>query len=337
MANSNALLRLLLQLGFFDLLRGLKPNMLTVLNYHRIDDPSRTGFNTFKPNVSATPSQFAQQMNYLSQNYNVISGRQVAEWVRGDHQLPSNAAVITFDDGYYDNLQYAYPILKAHGFPAVIFLTTDFIDTSTPFYWDVVAYCFDNTPKSSADLPLLGSRHWQNVGERKKVMDEWIALLKTLPEVDKKKQVDQLPKLFNVSIPDDLSACLALTWSDVRYLSENGVEMGSHTVNHPILTRISLDDVQIELEKSKKVIEGETKLPVSSFAYPNGQRSDFNDAIMKCVRTAGYEIAFTLLPGPTRYGSVKRSPFAIRRIFLSYRDTFPRFVGKLTGMSRLRS
>ena len=226
--------------------------------------------------------------------------------------------------------------MKVHGFPAVIFLTTGFIDTSIPFYWDVVAYCFDNTPKSGADLPLLGSRHWHNAGERKKAMDEWIALLKTLPEVDKKKQVDQLPNFLNVSIPDDLSACLTLTWSDVRHLSENGIEMGSHTVSHPILTRISLDDVQLELEKSKQVIEGETKLLVSSFAYPNGQYSDFNDAIVECVRKAGYKIAFTLLPGPTRYGSVKRSPFAIRRIFLSYRDTFPRFVGKLMGMSRLR-
>lgn len=167
-------------------------------------------------------------------------------------------------------------------------------------------------------------------------MDEWIALLKTLPEEDKRKQVDMLPDVLGASLPDDLSAGLTLTWSDVRHLSENGIEMGSHTASHPILTRVSLDQVRLELEKSKNLIEAETKMPVVSFAYPNGQQADFNTAVAACVRQAGYQLAFTLLPGPTRYRSVRKFPFTIRRIFLSYKDSFPRFVGKLMGASRLR-
>ena len=336
MTTPNTLLRLFLKVGLFDLLRSLTPNILTVLNYHRIDDPSRTEFNTFKPNVSATPSQFAEQMDYLTQKYNVISGKDVAEWVNGGRELPSDAAMVTFDDGYYDNLEHAYPVLKARGLPAVIFLTTDFIDSAAPFYWDVVAYCFDHTSKDSADFPLLGSRHWHDVDSRTVVMDEWIALIKTLPEADKKKQVIQLPDVLSASVPDDLSAGLTLTWSDVRYLSKNGIEMGSHTASHPILTRVSLEEAKAELERSKIRIEAEIKSPVVSFAYPNGQGSDFNGEIVECVRRVGYQAAFTLLPGPTRYSSVKSSPYTIRRIFLSYKDTFPRFVGKLMGVSRLR-
>jgi len=336
MSTPNSLLQLFLKAGFFDLLRKLTPNTLTVLNYHRIDDPFRPGFNTFKPNVSATPSQFAQQMDYLSQHYNVISGRNIAEWLRGGQKLPPNAAVITFDDGYHDNLKHAYPVLKTSGLPAVIFLTTSYIESSASFYWDIVAYCFDHAPKDNADFPLLGRRYWQNAKSRKQVMDEWIAMLKTLPEVDKKKQVDQLPEILDASVPNDLSAGLTLTWSEVRHLSDNGIEMGSHTVNHPILTRVSLDEAKGELEQSKSTIEAVTNKPVVSFAYPNGQRSDFNEALVNSVVDAGYQVAFTLVPGPTRYSSVKKSPYTIRRIFLSYRDTFPGFVGKLMGASRLR-
>lgn len=332
---TQTILKIFLKIGVFDLIRNLNSDSLTVLNYHRIDDPFRTSFNTFKPNVSATPNMFAKQMAYLSQKYNVVSGKEIAGWVNEGSKLPPNAAVITFDDGYYDNLANAYPVLKTYNLPAIIFLTTDFIDSSQPFYWDVIAYAFENSPKDHADIPLLGERHWIDVESRKIIMDEWIAVAKTLPESDKKKNVYQIPDILHVSIPDNLSADLALTWSHIRLMSENGIEMGSHTVSHPILTRISLEDVEVELEKSKNRIETEINSSVASFAYPNGQYNDFNDDIVERVKRAGYQIAFTLLPGPARYSNVRKEPFTIRRIFLSYKDSFPKFVGKLIGLSKI--
>ena len=335
--STNILLGLFNKLGFFDVIRSLNRNTLTVLNYHRIDDPFRVGFNTFKPNVSATPTQFAKQMDYIHRKYNVVTGSEVAKWINGGPPLPPNAAVITFDDGYHDNLSKAYPVLKKYNLPAVIFLTTNYIDSSLPFYWDIVAYAFDHTPKDNADFPLLGKRRWHDSGSRKIIMDEWVERIKTLPEADKKKQIDLLPDILGASIPDDLSANLTLTWSDVRHMSENGIEMGSHTASHPILTRVSLEDARVELEKSKSRIEAEIKSQVVSFAYPNGQDTDFNDEVIECVCQAGYQIAFTLLPGPTKYTIVKRSPFTVRRIFLSYKDSFPRFVGKLIGLSKFSS
>lgn len=334
---TNTFLNLFLKIGVFDLIRNLNKNSLTVLNYHRIDDPFRTDFNTFKSNVSATPFQFEKQMEYLSSKYNIVSGKEISEWVNNGRILPPHAAVITFDDGYNDNLINAYPVLKAFDLPATIFLTTDFIDSSQPFYWDVVAYAFEKSPKDNANFPLLGNRHWTDMESRKEIMDDWIAQVKLLPESDKKKNVDQLPNILHVSIPDDLSAGLALTWSGIRHLNKNGIEMGSHTASHPILTRISLDEVKAELEKSKYRIETEIKSPVTSFAYPNGQHNDFNEDIVKLVRRTGYHIAFTLLQGPTRYTSVRKNPHTIRRIFLSYKDSFPKFVGKLMGLSRFSS
>ena len=334
MTVTTTFMKLFLKLGFFDLMRSASPNTLTVLNYHRIDDPTRPGFNTFKPNVSATPAQFEEQMDYLSQKYNPVSGRDIAEWLHGGRKLPPNAALVTFDDGYYDNLQHAYPVLKARNIPAIIFLTTNHIDSSVPFYWDFVAYCFDNTTGDDADFPLFGSRHWYDAGSRNGVMVEWMTWAKTLPETEKQKQVDCLPEVLNVSVPDDLSAGLTLTWSDVRHLSANGIEMGSHTLNHPILTRIGLDEAKKELELSKKQIEAETNLPVVSFAYPNGHRPDFNQDVVECVRQTGYQVAFTLLSGLSSYKVVRESPLTIRRIFIGYRDSFPRFVGKLMGVSR---
>lgn len=323
------------KLGMFDLARKLSPNLLTVLNYHRIDDPFREGFDTFRSNVSATPSGFAKQMDYVSKKYNVISGAELATSIKGGRPLPAHAAIITFDDGYYDNYTNAYPILKARNLRAIIFLATDFIGSCRPFFWDLIAYCFFHTKKEQADLPHLGPQSWADESTRDMVMQHMIEAIKRIPEAEKQKLPDQLPSILGIDLPDDAFKNLMMSWSNARELSENAIEMAAHTESHPILTRISLDEASTELLRSKRRIEEEIHKPVLSFAYPNGQPADFNAELMDRVHRAGFEIAFTLLPGPTRHATVMKSPLAIRRIFLSYRDSFPRFAAKLVGLDRI--
>ena len=323
--------------GFFDLARKLTPNLLTVLNYHRIDDPFHDDFDTFRPNVSARPSDFATQMDYVSQKYNVISGTELIAFIKDRRPLPARAAIITFDDGYYDNYTNAYPILKARNLQAIIFLATDFIGTCKPFFWDLIAYCFFHTKKEHAHLPYLGPQSWVDASTRDIVMQNLMETLKRMPNAEKQRLLDQLPSILGVDLPDDVFQNLMMSWSDARKLSENRIEMAAHTASHPILTRISLDEASAELLKSKRHVEDEIGKPVLSFAYPNGQAADFNAEIMDRVHRAGFEIAFTLLPGPTRRSTVIKSPLAIRRIFLSYRDSFPRFAAKLVGLDRIPS
>lgn len=322
--------------GIFEITHKLSRNFLTVLNYHRIDDPFRDGFDTFRSNVSATPSDFARQMDYVAQRYNVISGEELADSVKNRHKLPPHAAMITFDDGYYDNYTNAYPVLKERNLPAIIFLATDYIGEKKPFYWDLIAFCFYHTKKVQAELPYIGLQSWVDETSRNKVMQNWIAVLKKLPEAEKQSHVEKLPDTLEVIIPQDAFSNLMMSWSHARELSEHGIEMGGHTASHPILTRISKQEAGSELARSKQQIEDAIGKRVLSFAYPNGQVGDFNADLITCVRDAGFEIAFTLLSGPTRYSTVMKNPFAIRRIFLTHKDSFSRFVAKLTGISRVK-
>jgi peptidoglycan/xylan/chitin deacetylase (PgdA/CDA1 family) len=310
-------------------------NSLTVLNYHRIDDPYRDGFDTLRINVSATPLEFEKQMDFIRKHFNVISCEYLASCLRGENRLPPRAAIITFDDGYYDNLSNAYPILKARDMPAVIFLATDFIENKSPFYWDYVAYAFSHTKKDQAELPVIGPRHWPDATTRENVLLEWIEAVKRISEREKKKAVGQIDASLGVSIPDDAFSNLHLTWDQVRQLRSGGIEFGAHTASHPILTRIPLEQAENEVLNSKKVIEDETGGQVISFAYPNGGAADFSSDIIRIVGKAGIEVAFSLLSGPTFYKTVKSQPLAIRRIFLSYRDSYPRFVIKVVGVARL--
>ena len=325
------------RIGIFDFKRSISPNFLTVLNYHRIDDPSHEKFDTFLPNISATPSDFALQMDHVSQHYNVISGVDLVAFIKGKRKLPAHAAIITFDDGYRDNYTKAFPILKARNLPAIIFLTTNFIGTGKPFYWDLIAYCFHHTTLEKVELPYLGSRGWVDQATRTEVMHDWIGILKKISESEKQKIVEQLPEMMNVRVRDDTFRNIMMSWSNAREMSENGIEMAGHTVSHPILTRVSPEEASQELINCKRHIEDQVKNSVLSFAYPNGQPADFNAELISRVQKAGFEVAFTLLPGPMRNADVLKNPFSIRRVFLSYKDTFPRFVAKLAGIDRINS
>jgi peptidoglycan/xylan/chitin deacetylase (PgdA/CDA1 family) len=317
--------------------RSLWARSLTVVNYHRIDDPYRRDFDSFKPNVSATPDDFNRQMDYLARWFNVVSMRSVVEWLDGQKELPPYAALITFDDGYLDNYLSAFPILLAHSFPALIFLTTEHIGTDAPFYWDKAAYCFHHTRKDQLTFPSGNVEHWSSQAQRLQVGQKWIELMKMLPQSEKLVLVEKLPEMLGVSVPRGYFQKLMMNWDQVREMRKGGIEFGAHTMHHPILTRIALDQVRAEVEGSKSRIEKELGDTVLSFAYPNGQSSDLNGPIEKIVSDSGIRAAFTLLNGPSSLGEVKRNPYAIRRIFISYKHSMPEYAALLSPINRYRS
>jgi peptidoglycan/xylan/chitin deacetylase (PgdA/CDA1 family) len=318
--------------------RFLWSKSLTVLNYHRVDRrPDYPGSDTFKPNISATPEDFARQMEYISRWFHVVSLRQVIDWLDDARRsLPPHAALITFDDGYLDNYTNAFPILQRFKFPAVIFLTTGHIEKETPFYWDLTAYCFYHTQRNQIDSPDGKRRHWGNSGQLDTTVREWTESLKVLPNTEKQEWLARLPDMLSVSVPQDFFRALMMSWDQVRELDRHGIEFGGHTITHPILTRISLEQARQEIEGSKAEIEEQLGHPIFSFAYPNGMSADFNGTIEGLVGNAGYKAAFTLLNGPTTLQEVRANPFTIRRIFISHKHTLPRFAALVSGFNRYR-
>ena len=317
--------------------RGLWAKSLTVVNYHRIDDPDRNDFDSFKLNVSATPNDFNRQMDYLTEWFNVVSLRDVVEWLAGQKELPAFAALITFDDGYLDNYLSAYPILRQHNFPALIFLATGHIGTDAPFYWDMAAYCFYHTKEHQLSFPDGRTERWSDQEELDQVSKKWIEQMKIYPQTEKLAYVRQLPEMLGVSVPSGYFQKLMMNWDQVREMQKGGIEFGAHTMHHPILTRVSLDEVRAEVAGSKSRIEKELGEAVLSFAYPNGQSSDLNAPIEKIVADSGIRAAFTLLNGPSSLGEVKRNPYAIRRIFISYKHSLPEYAALLSPINRYRS
>ncbi len=315
---------------------GLWTNTITVLNYHRIDDLDREGFDTFRPNISARPKDFESQMEYMARWFNIVSLNDVVNWLDGRKTLPSHAALITFDDGYLDNYTNAYPVLRKYNFPAVIFLTTGHIQQDIPFYWDLIAYCFHHTLRDHIELPDNTHLHWQNTIELSKASSTLIEQLKSLPESEKLAWVEKLPKLLDVSIPTGYFRALIVDWDQIREMHQSGIEFGGHTMSHPILTRVPIEHAREEIEGSKARIERELGEEILGFAYPNGLMNDFNSEIESLTAQAGFRAAFTLLNGPSTQREVKRNPFSIRRVFISHKHTLPEFAVLVSGFNRYR-
>lgn len=308
---------------------------LTVLTYHSIADVNDPDFDLYEPNVSASPAMFEQQIAYAAKNFDVVDLQAVVAFVTENKPLPKRPLLITFDDGYLNNYQLAYPILKKYGLPAVIFLMTHWMShTYERPWWDECAYQFNRTPKTSAELPFVGTVDLPTRESRIAIRDKIMAELKKVPNAEKQVKIQEMRQALE--IPDEPHPHpIFMNWEQVRELVDNRVACQPHTVNHPILTRISDEQIEEEIRLSRQHILQETPQTITAFAYPNGRVTDYNQAALNALRKYEYKVAFTLSPGPVLLEEARRHPLEIRRIYLGWRDTFEGFVMKVMGASAI--
>lgn len=305
------------------------PNRLTVLAYHRVSELG-DAFAVYRRTVSASPRGFSEQLAFLARHCNVVSLAQVIAAVDERAVLPPRSVLITFDDGYRDNVRTALPLLEAHGMGAAVFLATDYVGTSRPFFWDLAANLFHRTRLVSATLPLLGPRRWAPGAGGSAVAEEFVERVKHLSDDARDRALTELAEVLRCTLSAADFDGLYLTWDDVRESAKRGLEFGSHTCSHTILPGFPVERVKEELVASKARIERELQREVSALAYPNGT---CNRDVQTLVKEAGYKLAFTVRRGPLRSGALLRRRWAASRVPVYARDTLPVFAAKLVGLS----
>ena len=306
---------------------------LTVLAYHRIVQNLSEGSQIA---ASATINQFTQQLDFVKPHFNPITIDMLDQWLEGKLQkLPSRPLLITFDDGYEDAYSNAMPQLYERKIPAVVFLATGFIESKQIFSWDRVELAFEQTSINCAVLPILGDRQWQTAKERSLIAKEWVFAAKQISDELRQQATGQLLSVLKVS-EYDISKIEVLNWQQIREMLNYAISFGGHTCNHPILSKVSLERVKQEVTESKIKIEQEIAQPVYSFAYPNGHAEDFNENVVSELKSAGYRMAFSLVPGPQRLAVIQKMPLAIKRVNISPKDDLLRFFLKLSGFVQLK-
>lgn len=283
--------------GYVDRWQGL-----VTLNYHRIGLSHETPLDSGV--YSASAEQFEAQLRYLKLHFDVIRVSDINDVLKeGSHR---RAVLITFDDGYIDNYQLAYPVLKHTGVPAVIFLTTGFLDQRIVAWWDEIAWIIKRTtlaefavdPQWNVDPIDLRSN------DRSVVTRQLLQVAKSLTTSELSEFLDHLSvRAVTGRAPHTPSTAPWMTWDMVREMSQSGIEFGGHTVHHPVLAKCSLEEQRYEIIESKRRIETEIGKPISAFSYPTGKRWSFTDDTKRIARDAGYQWGFAFDNGFTSYPS----------------------------------
>lgn len=267
---------------------------LSILIYHRVlpeIDP------IFPTEVDA--KTFDAHMALLAKCFRIIP---LLEAVRGLRRgsLPAGAACITFDDGYADNAEIALPILQKHGIPATFFIATGFLDGGR-MWNDTVIELVRRAPGQWLDLSAMGLGIFaiDSILQRQQAIYALLGKLKYLPIETRQSQVDEMCSSIPVVLPENLM----MTSNQVKQLHNCGMEIGGHTVNHPILARMENADARDEIANGKDALENIIRAPVKLFAYPNGKPGqDYCSDHVKMIRNLGFEGAVS-----TSWGSAKNS------------------------------
>jgi peptidoglycan/xylan/chitin deacetylase (PgdA/CDA1 family) len=270
-----------------------KAKSLRILAYHRVLDDDPTCFAFDEEVISATTEAFYQQMKFVRSNFDVISFRDLCKCEAQGKHWPNRALIITFDDGYRDNYTNAFPILKQMKLPATIFLAAGHIGSAKLFWWDLITYCFKQTKLREVVLPETSPSPIKltNADERREAIKKILRWVKQVPDKSKNELLTKLPSALGVEINEAVAIGMHLSWDEVREMAESGIEFGSHTVTHPILSNV--DEVQLdrEVRESKEIIEENLGREIVAFAYPVGGRYNFNELARSIVAQCGFKYA----------------------------------------------
>ena len=251
--------------------------------------------------------RFDQLLGWISSWFNVIPLDEAASCLRKGN-LPPRAASITFDDGYEDNFSIAMPLLQKHRLPATFFIATGFIDGGR-MWNDSVIEAIRKSSLPAIDLSALGlgSFPLTNIIEKRHAISCIISALKYDEFQSRADKSSQIAKFADAELPTNLM----MTSTQVKAMQKAGMQIGAHTVTHPILARMDTKTAKKELIDSKEFLEGLLGETIKLFAYPNGKPGlDYHPEHADIARQAGFNAAVSTAVGVARSGG---DPFNIPR------------------------
>ncbi|MCL2885690.1 MAG: polysaccharide deacetylase family protein [Betaproteobacteria bacterium] len=256
---------------------------LNIFIFHRAL-PAADPLLPFEPSAE----QFEWIVRFIARTFHVMPLGEAARRLR-EGSLPPAAAVITFDDGYADNLLVAWPILKRHGVSATFFIATAFLEGGRMWNDDVIE-AFRFAQDKTMDLREfgLGIHRLTDAASRVRGYEAVLGKLKYFEHSLRTETARQIATRCAVPEPPELM----LSHRQLRLLHAEGAEIGGHTRSHPILEGMDDSAARQEIVSGKEELEALLAAPVQVFAYPNGAPGrDYSPRHADMVRQAGFAAA----------------------------------------------
>ena len=286
-------------------------NQSIVLTYHRVIDKERAPLTNSHPGIVVSDIAFEMHMRILRRNFNPISLQELQAHLEKGTRLPERSCLVTFDDGWLDNYEIAFPILQKYEIPAVIFLPVSYISGDSMFWQEEVRMMLSRMLSSEDDKQLAKlARILESDRTFRKPTNadirSYVAKLKALSDAEINRALELVRGEFGSDDPPQ-HYNRYLTWEQALEMQAAGITFASHALSHRILCGLSDAECRTELVTSQKILEEQLGHSVCAIAYPNG---GFDERVMRETEKAGYSIAFS-----TRGGFLQSScnPLAIPR------------------------
>jgi peptidoglycan/xylan/chitin deacetylase (PgdA/CDA1 family) len=270
---------------------------VVVLNYHRIGD--RAGQPWDRTLWNADEETFDAQLAVLSKDADVVTPEDLLRLP--DARRPGRRVLLTFDDGYRDNYDLAFPLLRRHGLTATFFIATGFLDGAGLAWWDELAWMVRN-----ASGEALASGPWGDVPlalgpDEDATVAAVVEHYKTLDAADVDDYMRRVAEATGAGrCPPGQAGEVWMTWEMVRELHAAGMSIGGHTVTHPILARIPPAEQSREVGGCRARLREELAIAMDWFAYPVGSRDAFTEDTKQILREHDVRLAFSFYGGYAR-------------------------------------
>jgi peptidoglycan/xylan/chitin deacetylase (PgdA/CDA1 family) len=316
-------------LAHFPTVQGLA----TIATKHR---PRIFMYHRFSRDPHSEPTvidaaMFDWQVREIISRFHVHTLSDYLRMVRGSGGIPPRIAIITVDDGYLDFYEIAFPILRKHGVRATFFVTVNFIEKKIWLWPDIIRFALENA-QGKISFSFFGDSFDLSRDDRESVRREWESLSDFCIGLDEDRKWDFISGLLEaarVDLPrEPIAAYSPVTWDQIREMKGQGIEIGSHTLNHPILSKVREERRLVEeIGDSRRVLEERIGDRVASFCYPNGKPEDIDERVVAVVREAGYHGAVVTV------GALTDDLYRIPRIGVSSDKTD--FLWKACGMENI--
>ncbi len=288
------------------------------------------------------PQLLRECLSYLRKHrYELLPLKEIFRRLAGEGPPLRRAVGFTIDDGYLDQAEVGGPIFAEFDCPVTTFVCTGFLDRELWMWWDKIEYVFRHTSRPAVTVgPGEGRTYrWENDTERSRAQYDFTEACKQLPDREKHAAIEDLAVRAEVELPGSAPDEYApMSWQQLRSYARGSMSFGPHTVTHPILSRVSDDDVRWEIEHSAERLAAECENTDPIFCYPNGQQGDFGAREFRILEDLGFPGAVTGCPGYASAQGWNADPhdrFRVRRF--SYPGNLGDMLQCATGAERLKS
>jgi peptidoglycan/xylan/chitin deacetylase (PgdA/CDA1 family) len=285
-----------------------------ILSYHSIQDRPEQYANTIGCDCIHATSIFEWQMELIARRFSAVSMDDIWRFLKGEKNLPPRAVAITFDDGFKDNVRVAAPILNRFGIPGTFYVLIGSVDQSKAPWYCLLRHAFFTSRNSKWTDPFSGTIHDLTDSEAREgafVNAVGVCAKSGAPAREELVQ-DVVRSLEREPFPNESD--LMMNWDDARSLAKSGHVVGSHTMTHPNVAHISVEDARNELNESKLKLEEELGERVKHFSYPHpALNPQWNETTLKITEELGYATAVTTTSGAVRADA---RPLAIPRTYI---------------------